>query len=388
MLSTGNLNTPLQSSSVLSSATRVRMANLDIVLAVSEAGADLSAHSAQTPIMAKVLAVSPETASGQTHRIQVEIDGKAVWVNMLKQPPTGSQVLLRLTDQATLEAAGASKGTATTATQESTHAPGPSATQSGARFSPFGNLINQLLSRISAQPQQPAQLPALWPDNAAAAQGARTHYANGTDGARFPVEQIASGMHRAVEKSGLFYESHLEAWVRNERPLEQLRHEPQAQLPLAAVGDVQSPLLDKLLPIMREQMQVLEQRQFTAQLEVWPQQTAQLTIADDSQTEDAEGAASPGWRAQMKLHLPQLGEIDATLRIQGQSVHLDLLVQQNTSVTSLRSQIPILQQALQDSGLQLTQFKVQHGTAPDGNGQTTTPPSSGTGADRPRGGEK
>jgi len=90
----------------------------------------------------------------------------------------------------------------------------------------------------------------------------------------------------------------------------------------------------------------------------------------------------------MKLHLPQLGEIDATLRIQGQSVHLDLLVQQNTSVTSLRSQIPILQQALQDSGLQLTQFKVQHGTAPDGNGQTTTPPSSGTGADRPRGGEK
>ncbi len=356
MLSTGNLNTPLQSGSVLSSATRVRMANLDIVLAVAEAGADLSAHSAQTPIMAKVLAVSPEAAAGQTQRIQVEIDGKALWVSMLKQPPTGSQVLLRFTDQASLEAAAQiGQGTATTP-DSATASP---ASQSGVKFSPFGNLINQLLSRISAAPQQPAQLPALWSDPAAVTQGGRAQHANGADAARFPVEQIASGMHRAVEKSGLFYESHLEAWVRNERPLEQLRQEPQAQLPLAAAGDPPAPLPDKLLPIMREQMHVLEQRQFTAQVEVWPQQTAQLTIADDRQADDAEDTVNPSWRAQMKLHLPRLGAIDATLRIQGQNVHLDLLAQEDSSATSLRSQISQLQKALQDSGLQLTQFKIQ-----------------------------
>ncbi|TAK89945.1 MAG: flagellar hook-length control protein FliK [Burkholderiaceae bacterium] len=378
MLPTGNLNTPLQSGSALTSATRLRMTTVDVVLAVADNHNDLPASTSQAPITAKVLAVSPQQGTlPQTNRIQVEIDGRTLWLSAARQPAVGSQILLRLTDPATLAATLNAPGSAGEAGQAAasnqtsslpvTSAPSTAATaqsQSTTSVSPFGNLINQLLSRIDAQAEHPMQLPALW-TSSTPNQGTRAQQNvavnEASANAHLPAEKIASGMHQAVAKSGLFYESHLEAWVRNERPLEQIRQEPQAQISSTASNnsDSTAAVPDKLLPIMREQMQVLEQRQFTAQVEVWPRQTAQITIADERRANDSEEDATPSWRTQMKLHLPQLGEINATLRIQGHSVNLEIMAQQDDSARSLRTQMNELQQGLKNSGLELTQFNVQ-----------------------------
>lgn len=405
MLFTGHLSSTAQASTPVTDATRVRLGNLGVVLAVAEIASTAPvSQNNPNPITARVLALAPTATGNQQHSVQVEINGQTLWVKMLQTPQIGEQLQLRFTDAGTLERMQQSlntsgsplptNSTATDLTQAATQAtakstnnsatstvatvtPSSNSGQSTAQVSAFGNLVNQLLSRIDQHVNAPPQLSSLVSSQTAAQLAAQITSRSGVQSAlpaQLASEQLASGMHQAVEKSGVFYESHLHAWTRNERSLEQIQQEPQTRHALAEAAsktsDARSSNLpantndympaDKLLPILREQMQVLEQRQFTAQMEVWPRQMAQLTIADEStaQQPDSSGESTP-WRAQLKLHLPHLGMVDASLQIQGQNVRLSLQAGDEHSAEELRHHALDLQQALHTSGLQLTRFQVQ-----------------------------
>lgn len=392
MLFTGTLSNTAQASVPLTDTARLRLSNLGVVLAVAEIStmAPISQNN-PLPLPARVLALAPTAANNQQQRVEVEVNGQSLWVKMLQTPLPGEQIQLRFTDAATLDklqqqlqtpATGMHTGTAqatehTAATLPTTGAASapnaaaiePNGEQSTTHLSAFGNLVNQLLSRIDEHTGTPPQLTSLVPP-------ASRESVHSALPPHLVSEHLADGMHKAVEKSGVFYESHLNSWAHNERSIEQIRQEPQARLsqpattatthdsaaatPSAtpATADYTPP--EKLLPILREQMQVLEQRQFTAQLEVWPKQMAQLTIADEgAQQNNSAASEQPQWRAQLKLHLPHLGVVDANVQIQGQEVRLNLRTGETVSAEQLRHHALDLQQALQTSGLQLTQFKVE-----------------------------
>ncbi len=91
----------------------------------------------------------------------------------------------------------------------------------------------QLLARLQQQPAQPLRTSAvLWPQ---------------PDGTSSP--QLAQALAAGVRNSGLFYESHLAAWVQGELPTQALLQEPQGSLsPLARQAASSAPQASQASP--------------------------------------------------------------------------------------------------------------------------------------------
>jgi hypothetical protein len=78
----------------------------------------------------------------------------------------------------------------------------------------------------------------------------------------------------------------------------------------------------------------------------------------------ADGEAAARWQTRLKLTLPALGDIDATLRLHpGGKVEIALTTESTTSEALLRSSAESLHKHLEAAGLDLNQLQIRHGEA-------------------------
>ena len=163
------------------------------------------------------------------------------------------------------------------------------------------------------------------------------------------ASQLSTQLQKAVEHSGVFYESHLQQWSNGERSLAALQAEPQNQpgtLPAEASQWVAT------------QLNAQEQQRFTWQGQAWPGQAMQWQVQPDAK--DNSGSANaqpedkqPAWNSVLQLDFPGLGKVSATLRLVGDHVQVQLQTQDEASTAALKAQGEVLSQSLAASGTTL-----------------------------------
>lgn len=171
--------------------------------------------------------------------------------------------------------------------------------------------------------------------------------------------QLAGLLREALGNSGLFYESHQAQWLHGSRSTAQLMLEPQNAIAAKpATGSGAAPaqggnalpasqpnttasaegkalgIPDHLQPLVQQQLNALETRQVLWQGNVWPGQAMQWEIHEQTpQPRAPEEEQQQQWATQIRLDLPKLGMVSATLRFNNAGLSLTL----DTSTTATRA---------------------------------------------------
>jgi flagellar hook-length control protein FliK len=125
------------------------------------------------------------------------------------------------------------------------------------------------------------------------------------------------------------------------------------------MGQVVAP---QLAPLVQQQLEALASHVYVWQGQIWPGQNMEWEIVDENAERPADAAAaSATWTTYLRLSLPQLGGIDACLRlIDGKAVDVQLRVDNETARQKLSAANPELQQQFARAGLALTGFIARH----------------------------
>ncbi len=209
-------------------------------------------------------------------------------------------------------------------------------------------------------------------------------------------KQLAQALKSALSQSGLFYESHQAQWLKGELPLAQLLHEPQnipvqAQtLPQESAATVQTmlpkletmtaaapsakppesssssseaaiPVKQDALPIVRQQIGVLETREINWSGQVWPGQTMDWQVREEGHERRAPDEPPFSWQSRLRLALPRLGEVDANLRLTSKGVQIALQAATSESGNQMKENGTTLQESLKACGVPLISMTVRHG---------------------------
>lgn len=211
---------------------------------------------------------------------------------------------------------------------------------------------------------------------------------------------LAPQLAKTAGQSGLFYEAHQAQWIAGRRSAEALLQEPQgrqagvassAQATLPAPPPAPPSLLqtlfgggeraaegtagtqqaaslaqavpDALRPLVQQQLDAVATQRLVWHGEVWPGQAMQWEIEreDIRDREAAAGEEAERWSTTLRLFMPRLGEVDATLQLAAGSVRIRLVAPLGEAAASLRDAAPRLAEALTAAGLPLSGFEVSHG---------------------------
>jgi Flagellar hook-length control protein FliK len=225
---------------------------------------------------------------------------------------------------------------------------------------------------------------------------------------------LAQALGKALVQSGLFYESHQAEWVSGKRPLETLLQEPQARLPQSQspatladekVPDTQAaastparpaqgaailirnptqlvlprvqesvapaagqsvsqpaakegpPINPDSLPLVRQQLDVMDMRQIVWQGEVWPGQSMRWRVEAPPEREaGADGEAqeaAAGWHTRLELALPNLGDILADVWLTPKGMWLSFSAN-DAARDAMRAEAESLSSRMRTAGLNLT----------------------------------
>ena len=226
---------------------------------------------------------------------------------------------------------------------------------------------------------------------------------------------------QAITQSGMFYESHQAEWVEGRLPKAALLQEPQGKLSLPAAfasalaedqgaaqgqpkvnigepavaarltteatqtqssnveggksavaqsqtqGQVVAP---QTQPLVQQQLEALATQNFSWQGQVWPGQEMRWEIDEEAarQGQDGEDTA-PKWSTRLHLALPNLGEIDAQIRLEGNSITLSMSADSAETRTLMRVSSLALRSQLDEAGLTLASMGVS-ATEDENHGQT------------------
>lgn len=202
--------------------------------------------------------------------------------------------------------------------------------------------------------------------------------------------ELAPTLAKAVSQSGLFYESHQAQWLTGRLPLETLRAEPQGRLPVAtaqsqaaATGTaapvtmatergptnatwqsaaVTQTMPEEVRPLVQQQLDAVATQRLAWHGEVWPGQLMDWKIERDLAEQGNAGQAAedaPHWATTLRLAMPRLGAIDATLQLTGSSLRVRMTASADDTTADLRRQAPELVRALADVGLTLQSLEVR-----------------------------
>jgi hypothetical protein len=201
------------------------------------------------------------------------------------------------------------------------------------------------------------------------------------DGAR-----LSAALAQTVENSGLFYESHQAEWLAGKRDLAQVRQEPQARLTQAAHAPEAGPaaaaaselpsttaaqseaqtIHPRTVPLVQQQLAALDTARVVLQLEIWPKQWMQWEIEErepgaGGQTGAAgEPEVPQSWNTQLRLDLPQLGELKAALSLGRDGVRIKLEAASAASAALLQDHRASLQAALATAGVPPAGIAIAH----------------------------
>ncbi|GAB4476816.1 MAG: hypothetical protein OHK0044_22870 [Burkholderiaceae bacterium] len=183
-----------------------------------------------------------------------------------------------------------------------------------------------------------------------------------------PVPTVAERLRSTLERSGLFFESHLAQWARGSRSDEAIAGEL-LQVRLAE---------GQIAPAARvaAQLHALQEQAVVLHGPAWPGQPATLEIAREragADRFDAEDGASPVFDATLALDLPRLGKVVARLRLSGETVAATF---ESARADTLTAALPEFQAGLEAHGLTPVQLQALE--------PGTTTPSSGVRAAQER----
>ena len=181
-------------------------------------------------------------------------------------------------------------------------------------------------------------------------------------------------LQKAIVQSGLFYESHQAQWVNGEYTLENLHQEPQgklvlvtADLPAAkvAASALLSPEISvhtQTIPLVQQQLTALETGHLFWRGEIWSGQPMEWDIHEHSQEKDKENESDQvaQWRTQLRLSMPQLGDITATITLNAQGINIKINTAQPDTARLLKSNQSPLTMDMQSVGLNIQAVEVQH----------------------------
>jgi hypothetical protein len=133
--------------------------------------------------------------------------------------------------------------------------------------------------------------------------------------------QIAAALQQGMEKSGLFYESHVAEWAQGTRTQAELAAEPQAR-GMAPPSDPNTAQFINL------QLNAHEQARVAWQGQLWPGQDMRWEIERDAPQQEPgahEGGDAPSsWQSSLTLRFGQLGEVAAKVVLSGGQLHIRL----------------------------------------------------------------
>jgi len=193
--------------------------------------------------------------------------------------------------------------------------------------------------------------------------------------AGFPGDsaQTAAALRNALTHSGMFYEAHLGQWAAGERTLVELMHEPQARLaPLRqprrvvlpdgshdaepAVIIDGTPHLPELpvhrdaLTMIKQQLDTLESRHLAWHGMIWNGEPLDWEVTEEPPAAPHATEETP-WRTRLRLKLPRLGNIDATLLVAAHGVTITLQAADARTLSTLTDQRANLQKSLREAGV-------------------------------------
>ena len=216
--------------------------------------------------------------------------------------------------------------------------------------------------------------------------------------------QAATLLREALALSGLFYESHQAQWVLGTRSTAQLQREPQGklapmqptvdpeivELQASAVSEedmrsaqttparsvqvteadspsqpeqiARSPAHPDSFPIIRQQLSALESGFVAWRGVIWPGQFMEWQVGDGESGEHDEREVARTWRTELKLTLPNIGELFARIELGAEGAKLMLVADTEQHAKKLREDAPALASRFNASGLALTALEVSHGS--------------------------
>ena len=218
---------------------------------------------------------------------------------------------------------------------------------------------------------------------------------------------------QAITQSGMFYESHQAEWVEGRLPKAALLQEPQGKLssptafasalaeeqgvsqnqPRASTGEpavaaritadlaqssntsvegskaaiAQSQTSGQVVapqtqPLVQQQLEALATQNFSWQGQVWPGQEMRWEIDEDATRSEQDGEDSaPRWSTRLHLTLPNLGEVDARIRLEGNSIAISMVADSAETRTLMRVSTLALRSQLDEAGLTLASMGVSDG---------------------------
>jgi hypothetical protein len=200
-------------------------------------------------------------------------------------------------------------------------------------------------------------------------------------GAPDDSRQTALALRDALAHSGMFYEAHQALWAGGERTLAALLREPQARLkplsrpatpahireiePFAAVLADEAPHLPQLpvhrdaLALIKQQLDTLESRHIAWHGMIWQGQPLDWEVDEPPHAAHA-CADAPPWRTRLRLTLPQLGRIDATLLVSARGVSIALGAASADTRRVMADERAILQNSLCAAGVTPLGISVAH----------------------------
>jgi hypothetical protein len=173
---------------------------------------------------------------------------------------------------------------------------------------------------------------------------------------------------RALERSGLFYESHLAQWIAGERERARLLEEPQARgepsaaRPATNSGPEASPEPGPApaarepdegaypLALAARQLQVLEQGAIALCLELWAGQFMRWQIAAAAHEDSGSNRGERRWYTRLELELPRLQALRARLALQGDCIEVRVGAHEEASGRLLAARQEELVGALRAAG--------------------------------------
>ena len=193
--------------------------------------------------------------------------------------------------------------------------------------------------------------------------------------------QLSHALAQTLASTGLFYESHQAEWIAGKRDVAQILQEPQARLTQGAqpAAGAAMPAADALalastasvkptpqsidprtVTLVQQQLALLDGGRVMLQLEAWPQQWMQWKIGEHEAGNGREPDAPPGWNMQLRLDLPQLGELKAALSLAAGGVRIRLQTANAASAALLQDHSPSLQLSLAAAGVPAAGIAIAH----------------------------
>ena len=178
------------------------------------------------------------------------------------------------------------------------------------------------------------------------------------------TQQLPSLLQQAMSISGLFYENHQAQWVMGKRTLEQLTQEPQGKIPTNSTPTINNqttssissnhdaPVHPQSLSLVQQQLNLLETGHLSWRGEVWAGQTMQWDITKDPSPSDEEGETT-GWQTRLRLNLPKLGEVVATIGLNKGDVKVTLNATDSKTLSLMQDGQQPLTESMTAAGLNI-----------------------------------